>query len=203
MTNYAVPTNIGFESFKITPESRSAVTSSPFSYKQQVLTYSGQRWSIDASLPPLNKADADVWRAFFTKLNGRENTFTVGDPLSKTAKGEAGGTPLINGASQTGSSLNVDGCTTSQTDWLKAGDYIQLGTGGDARLFMVTDDVDSDVSGEATINIWPDINVAYADDTAVVVSNTVGAFRLTQDRITFDIDNNSFTKISFSAVSVV
>lgn len=97
----------------------------------------------------------------------------------------------------------MDGCPLSQTDWLKAGDYIQLGTGGDARLFMVTDDVDSNGSGEATINIWPDINVAYADNTSVVVSNTVGAFRLTQDRITFDTDNNSFTRVSFSAVSVV
>lgn len=204
MTTYAIPTVTGFESFTLTRESRNALSSSPFTFSQQVLTYPGQRWVANVTLPPLNRADADVWRAFFVKLNGQEHTFTMGDPLSATAKGEAGGTPLLNGAITIGDTIiAVDGASVSQTDWLKAGDYIQIGTGSNARLYMVLDDVDTNGSGEANINVWPSVQVAAADNASVVVSSTVGCFRLNAPSVSFETGLNSFTKISFSAVSVV
>jgi len=203
MANYTLPDNIGFESFSLTRETKSAASSSPFTFKEQILVYPGQRWVASASLPPLERAKADVWRAWLTKLNGLEHTFTMGDPLSATPKGSAGGTPLLAGASQVGSSIDIDGASSSQTGWLLAGDFIQLGTGANARLYMVTDDVDTDGSGNATINIWPNIRVAFADNTAVVTSNTVGAWRLNSASVSFQTDSNSFTQISFSANSVV
>jgi len=203
MANYTLPTNIGFARFNLTRASRNAVSESPFTFAQQVLTYPGQRWVADVTLPPLDRTDVDVWRSFFVKLNGREHTFNMGDPLSKTAKGSAGGTPLVNGGSQTGKNLVVDGAAASQTRWLLAGDYIQLGTGGNARLYMVTDDVNTNGSGEATIPIWPDIQITPADNDPVVVSNTVGTFRLTSDDMTFETNSNSFSNLSFNAVSVV
>jgi hypothetical protein len=203
MANYTLPTNIGFARFNLTRASRNAVSESPFTFSQQVLTYPGQRWVADVTLPPLDRVQLDVWRAFFAKLNGRENTFNMGDPLSKTAKGSAGGNPLVNGASQSGSNLVVDGASTSQTGWLLAGDYIQLGTDATARLYMVTDDVDTDGSGNATIPIWPDLQITPANNDAVVVSNTVGTFRLTSDEVSFETNSNSFSNISFNAVSIV
>jgi hypothetical protein len=203
MANYTLPTNIGFARFNLTRTSRNAVSESPFTFAQQVLTYPGQRWVADVTLPPLDRAQLDVWRAFFAKLNGREHTFNLGDPLSETPKGSAGGTPVVNGASQTGSSLVIDGATPSQTGWLLAGDYIQLGTGGDARLYMVTDDVNSDGSGNVTIPIWPDLQIIPSDNDSVIVSNTVGTFRLTSDDTSFETNSNSFSTISFNAVSVV
>jgi hypothetical protein len=72
-----------------------------------------------------------VWRAFFAKLNGRETPLIWETLLVKPPKVLLVGTPVVNGASQSGSSLVVDGAATSQTGWLLAGDYIQLGTGGD------------------------------------------------------------------------
>lgn len=203
MANYTLPTNIGFNRFNLTRSTRSARSESPFTFSHQILTYPGQRWVADVGLPPLERSKADVWRAFFSKLNGQEHTFNMGDPLSATAKGSAGGTPLVNGASQTGSSLVVDGAATSQTGWLLAGDYIQLGTGSSARLYMVTDDVNTDGSGNATINIWPTIRTAPANNDAITLASPMGTFRLTGDDMSFETNSNSFTNISFTAISVV
>lgn len=91
------------------------------------------------------------------------------DPnINSHTVGNLGGTPLVNGADQTGSSLTTDGWTASITDVLKKGDIITLDgvnavnplTGqstGRLRQFVVTADVASDGSGNATIPISPSI----------------------------------------------
>ena len=203
MTTYALPTVTGLATFNLTPQTRVATSQSPFSYKRQVLTYPGQRWAVDASIPMLNRDSADVWRAFFTKLNGGEHTFLLGDPLSSAAKGSAGGTPLVNGTLAVGATiLTIDGASTTQTGWLLAGDYVQLGSGENARLYMVTSDVNTNGSGEASIPIWPALQIAPSNNDSVTVSSAQGCFFLNGSP-TFETDNNSFTSISFSASSVV
>lgn len=203
MTNYALPSHTGIRSVVFRMASQNAITASPFTFKQQVLQHPGRRWEVDVALPPMKHADARIWIAWLAQLDGTYNTFTIGDPLGATPQGSAGGTPLVAGASQTGASLNIDGCTLSQTGWLKAGDYIQLGTGGDARLYMVTADVNSSGTGTATLPIWPSITTAPADNASVVVSSTVGAFRLTSNISTWSADEASIYGISFSGVGIV
>ncbi len=203
MTNYAFPTHTGVASITIRQSQRIRLTESRFNYVQQVVNYGGQRWEADIRIPVVDHADARLWIAFLSKLKGPLNTFTMGDPVAATAQGTPGGTPLVNGASQTGSSLIIDGCSLSQTDWLKAGDYIQLGTGEDARIHMVLDDVDSDGAGDATLTLWPDITTAPADNATVVVASTVGAWRLSSPTLQWDVAAPSLYGIEFSAVSVV
>jgi hypothetical protein len=124
--------------------------------------------------------------------------------LNSAPKGQGGGNPVrINGAASVGASLiNVDNATTSQTDWLLAGDYIQIGTGENARLYMVVSDADTNGSGEATIQIWPNLQQAVVDNQSIGINGAVGCFFLNAPP-TFETDNNSFTRISFSASSVV
>lgn len=203
MTNYALPSHTGIRSVVFRMSSQNFSTASPFTYQQQIINHAGRRWEVDVTLPPMKHADARIWLAWLAKLDGSLNTFTLGDPLGCTAQGEAGGTPLVSGADQTGSSLDVDGCTISQTGWLKAGDYIQIGTGADARLYMVTDDVDSDGAGAATINIWPPINNAPADSAAISVADTVGVFRLASNISTWSTDEAAIYGISFSGIGLV
>jgi hypothetical protein len=99
--------------------------------------------------------------------------------------------------------LDVDGCTLSTTGWLLEGDYIQLGAGEDARLYMVTSDVDTDGAGAATIPIWPEITTAPADDAPVIVSDTVAAFRLASSVSTWSVDEAAIYGINFSGLGVV
>ncbi len=82
--------------------------------------------------------------------------------------GDYGGTPLINGASQTGDSLVTDGWTAS-TQVLNAGDIIRISgvyginpqnyeNSGYLQSFVVQQDVVSDGAGNATIVVGPALN---------------------------------------------
>lgn len=176
-----------------------AISESPFTFEQQAYAHQGERFGpITITMPPMKRDKAGPWIAFFAKLQGRKGTFLMGDPDGKTPQGVATGTPLVNGGSQTGNSLVTDGWTHSVTGILKANDYIQLGSGSTARMYMVLDDVNSDGSGNATLTIWPSLRSTPLDNAAIVVSNCVTQFRLDGD-FGWDADLNSVYTWSFSA----
>ena len=109
--------------------------------------------------------------------------------------GAQGGTPVVNGASQTGSSLNTDGWTASVTGLLKEGDVFTIAdvyavnpvsfqSTGKLQQFVVTSDVNSDGSGEASLGIYPAIitsgatqtvSAAPVDNAAITVLGSSGA----------------------------
>ena len=154
----------------------------------------------------MQRADAEQWAAFLLRLRGAYGTFLLGDPNGSTPRGSASatpGTPLVNGASQTGDELDIDGLPVSATGYLKAGDYIQLGSGSTATLHKVLEDVNSDGSGEATLNLWPKVRTAPSDDATVTVSNAKGNFRLASNETTWDIDQASIYGITFGAVEAL
>jgi hypothetical protein len=146
----------------------------------------------------MKRADAEYWVAFLLKLNGPFGTFLLGDPLGATARGVATGTPLVNGGSQVGNELITDGWTTSQTGILRAGDYIQIGSGATAQLYKILDDVNSDGSGNATLTIWPSLRSSPADEAVITVSSPKGNFRLTTQP-SWDIDEASIYGMTFGA----
>ena len=199
----SLPSHTGIASVTLRAVNNTAVSSSPFSYKQQVFTHTGQRWEAEIQLPAMKKGDAEVWTAWLLALKGHAGTFLLGDPNNATPRGALGGTPVVYGASQTGSSLNIDGCTADVTGWLKAGDYIQLGTGSTATLHKVLQDVDTDGSGAATIELWPNIRTAPADNATVYTSNCVGNFRLNSGQQDWSIDTAGVYGITFAAVEVI
>jgi len=179
---------------------------SPFSLKQQVVQHQGQRWEADITLPPMKRADAEVWISFFMKLYGSYGTFTMGDPNAATPRGtasSAAGTPVVNGASQTGDTLNIDGLPTSETGYLLAGDYIQLGTGTSTQLYKVLDDVDTNASGEAALTIWPDLRSSPSDGATVVVSDAKGLFRIGSSTTDWNVNNAGFYSMTFGAVEAL
>jgi len=175
------------------------ISQSPFTAAQQVYKYSGQYWEADISLPPMKREVAEYWISFLLKLNGSYGTFLLGDPIGATARGVATGTPLVKGGSQTGNELETDGWTTSTTGILKAGDYIQLGSGSTAKLHKVLDDVNSDSSGNATLTLFPDLRTSPSDNSAIVVSSPKGVFRLTSTQTMWDINEASIYGITFGA----
>lgn len=195
----SLPTTAGIMRVRLVANDVVGVSQSPFTAVQQVYRYSGQFWEADITLPPMKRADAEYWISFLLKLNGPYGTFLMGDPNGATARGVATGTPLVNGAGQTGNELVTDGWTTSTTGILKAGDYIQLGTGATSRLYKVLDDVNSDGSGNATLTLWPDLRSAPADNAAITVSNTKTTFRLNSAQTSWDINEATIYGLTFGA----
>lgn len=198
-----LPSHTGIRSIEFRAVNTVGVSQSPFTYSQQVVAHSGQRWEVDISLPAMKRADAEQWVAWLVSLRGQLGTFTLGDPIGATPRGSAGGTPVVNGASQTGGTLVIDGCTADQTGWLKAGDYIQLGSGTTATLHKVLQDANSDGSGNVTLDIWPYIRNSPADNSTVVTSNAVGNFRLSGNQQAWSVNEASFYGLTFGAVEVI
>lgn len=176
---------------------------SPFTFSQDVQKFDGERWEADVSLPPMSKAQARIWIAWLASLKGQFGTFLMGDPDGATALGSAGGSPLVNGPGQTGESLSIDGAATSQTGWLKAGDYIQLGTGATTTLHQTLADVDTNGSGQATFDIWPSMRSAPTDSSAVAVVNPQGRWRLAANTQGFSIGRSAIYGINFTAVEAI
>ena len=174
-----------------------AVTESPFTNQEQVYEHEGAQWRATFTLPPMKKESAAVWLAFLMSLRGRRGTFKIGDQDRKTIQGVATGTILVNGDAQTGNAINLDGFANSTNNVFKAGDYIQI----NSYLYMVSADVNSDASGEATVYVEPSLRTgieAINDDTTVVYSNTTTVMRLDSNELNWDTNNVSVYGISFA-----
>lgn len=65
--------------------------------------------------------------------------------------GSGGGTPTVDGAGQTGDSLDTTGWPASTTGVVLEGDVMRLGSEADTNFVRAASDVDSDGSGNATI----------------------------------------------------
>lgn len=157
-------------------------------------------WVAQYSLPIMDRENIAQWRAFFASLQGKKNTFFAYDPDYTTPRGVATGTPLVNGASQTGTSLITDGWTPSTTGILKAGDYFSVG----GELKIVTQDTDSDGAGACTINFQPAIRNSPSDNASITTNNPKCEMYINSD--TVQIQTN-FLKhslpLSFSGVEAI
>lgn len=200
------PTAIGIASVRMTAKSVVGVAASPFTFSQQVFRHPGERFEADIVLPAMNRAEAEEFNAFRLRLRGQFGTFLFGDPAAATPRGSAAstpGTPVVNGADQTGDSLAIDGLPTSATGYLKAGDYIQLGTGASSQLYKVLEDADTNASGEATLNIFPALRSSPGDGATVTVSNAKGVFRLASNEMAWDVNEALIYGITLGAVEAL
>lgn len=186
-----------------TPLNTVAILESPYSFKQQVQRFGGQLWSAEITLPAMLRATAAPWMSLLLSLNGRAGTVLVGDPDAATPLGVATGTPLVDGASQAGGTLTTRGWSASVTGILKAGDYIQLGSGVTTRLHQVIEDADSDSGGLAALTLWPDLRESPADGAAVVTQSPKGAFRQTANDSGWTTDNRGLTEITLSLIEAL
>ena len=142
--------------------------------------------------------DAAEWRAAMTSLRGLQGTFSMGDPIySGTPRGTAGGTPLVNGASQTGNSLITDGWSASAT-FLK-GDYFGLG----GYLYMSTTDVTADGGGNATLVFEPTLRASPSNNDALDITSPTTTFRLLTDEAVWDEQPGPFWGFTFNAVEAL
>lgn len=189
----------------ITIRARTVVgmNASPFTGQQQVYKHQGQWWEAEITFPPMKRDDAEQVASFLVKLNGRFGTFLMGDPLNTKPRGLGTGTPLVNGAGQTGNQLATDGWTPNVTGILKAGDWIQLGTGAASRLHKVLDDVNSNSSGEATLTIFPDLRSSPSNDAAIVVNNAKGLWRLSANEVDYTIQTGQFYGITLACMEAL
>ena len=187
----ATPTTIGIESIELRAVNAVAVSQSPFTYKQQVISHGGQKWEASVNIPSVHRDKAAEWKAMLVGLKGQTGTFLLGDPDYATPQGTVSSCVLTGGAGD-------DNATVVMTGTLLAGDYIQLGSGSTAKLHKVL----QDRSGAGTIEIWPALRTNYTNAT-VTLSSPKGLFRLATSGTEWGIDSKSSYGISFAAVEAI
>jgi hypothetical protein len=187
----ATPTTIGIESIELRAVNAVAVSQSPFTYKQQIVSHGGQKWEASVNIPSVHRDKAAEWKSMLVGLKGQQGTFLLGDPDYATPQGTVSSCVLSGDAGD-------DNATVVMTGTLKAGDYIQLGTGSGAKLHQVL----LDQSGDGTIQIWPSLRSTYSSAT-VVFNSPKGVFRLATNMTSWSINNASIYGISFEAVEAV
>jgi hypothetical protein len=192
----------GLRQIRIRQRSVVAVGESPTTLEQQAQRHQGQVWMLDGQYAPMLRASAEALVGALCSLNGREGTFLFGDTSGRTARGVATGTPLVKGGGQTGEDLVTDGWTAGVANILRAGDWVQLGTGSTARLYKQLTDVSTNGSGEAGLALWPRIHTAWADNAPITVSAAKGVFRLTTDGMDWSVDEIQLYGLSISAMSL-
>lgn len=183
-----LPTSPAFRTARWGLESRSAVSISPFTGTQSVAEFDYALWTVDLQLPPMKRAAAVEWQAFLLQLHGRRGTFLLGDPDAATPRGVATGTVTLQTAA-VADDFTVDLNSSTQistSNFLKKGDWIQIGGGSSAKLHMVMADADTDASGNCTVTVEPKLKSDIASGTNVVVASAKGVFRLTTNEVYWD-----------------
>ena len=172
---------------------------SPFTGQEQVYRNQGEWWEGEINFIPSSRVNARLVQAFLAEMRGKFGTFLYGDP-DAIALGRmgVGGTVTVNGAGQTGNTLVVDGMTISTNNILMAGDYFQLGTGLSSRLYMATQPLNSNGSGQGTITFEPALRASPADNAAVTVTAPRGLFRLSENAAQWDADQSNVYNISLA-----
>ncbi len=168
-----------------------ATSQSPFTYKQQVIAHGGQRWEATVNIAPLNKASAATWKAALISLKGSSGTMLLGNPVYDVPQGTVSACTLSGDA-------GVETASVTMTGSLKAGDYIQLGSGSSAKLHQVL----VDQTGTGALEIWPALRTTYSNQS-VIFNAPKGLFRLSQNMTSWSIDNASIYGISFDVVEVL
>lgn len=201
----SLPTGIGIAQIELRVTNAVAISRSPFTFAQQVHAYAGQSWQADVTLPPIQRDLAEEWLAWLISLKGQVGTFYLGDPNAKTPRGSARNSDTIdiNGTQSSGNTIAIDSAPINRTGYLKAGDYIHVNTGTTRQLFKVLKDANTNASGQATLDVWPDVRVSLGDNATVTVENTQGLFRLASNEQSFSINEASTYGISFSAIEAI
>lgn len=151
---------------------------SPFSLVPQDYVWGADRWLATISWAPMGRTDADDAEGFMAAMRGREGSVLIGDPSRSSVLGTwLGQSPLVNGGSQTGYTLLIDGVTPTTTTGAK-GDYIQLGSGATQRLYRLTQAFTANGSGQATLDIWPRLRESPADNAPLTLVSAKGLFKL-------------------------
>ncbi len=177
MSGEAWPATIGIESSEWSLDENIGISESIFTRRTQKISLSAgtaDRWSGTVKTPLLTETEVRTMMAFLIRV-GKYGLFELGHPdYTGPDSGASDGT--VNGASQTGTTLNCNFAETSQTVLL-AGEWLQFGD----ELKMCTADAVTDGSGDVAIAIRPAIRTSPADAAAVEINTPVATLQLLTD----------------------
>lgn len=153
----------------------------------------GNRFQADFTFPPMK---ANTARVFTSRLQtAKREGIRMEVPLLDVDQGSPG-SPVVDGANQTGTSLNIRGLTPGYE--FKEGFWLSILAGsGQYFLHNVRGDVTADGLGDATITIEPALRVLFPDG-AVIDLVTPKIEGLVTNDLAWEIPTNRLVQVSFT-----
>lgn len=190
-----LPAGVTIKTSRINLSFNQAIFQSAFTRQQQTQEHAagrGDRWEGVWVTPFLSTSQMKAMKAWIASLKGQINTFKAYDIDNRTpANGDPGF--LVAGASQTGTSINVDGGPLSSTTLL-AGEDFQMEDG----FHKCLEDVVTNGSGAATINFEPAIRTAPANNATVITVNPFFIARLASVHEGIETNQNKIGVVSIT-----
>ena len=193
------PTSPAFNSLSIGSVQPSFISRS-ISGRRQARQTHGQYFKMTATFPPMTRAQFAPIHAFVLKQRGQYESFQVIPPVVGVGIGSPAGTPLVNGADQTGRTIVTDGWSNSIVIF-KAGDYLKFANHD--KVYTVTADVSSNGSGAATIAIEPALITSPATDSAITYTSVPFTVALTSRVQEFSTGTNGLFEFEIDLEEVL
>lgn len=124
----------------------------------------GGRSAFDIELPPMSYRTAMDWADLFAEAD--TVVMKIHQPGIDTG---APGTPLVNGATSTGSVLPVDGLTPSF--YLRKGQWVSVIVSGQRYAYRLSQAVTADGSGAASLTFYQMIRRPIPNNAVVEIAN--------------------------------
>jgi len=157
-------------SFKVQPNDKALF--SPYNQVEEIWQGSGEKWLVSLLWNRLKRDDGIVLRGHLNTLHGRVNRTKIRD-FAHINKGGFAGAPSVATAGQYGLALNVKGFIANSSVAF-VGDRFEVS----GRLHELTADVISDLSGNATLQVWPEIINSPAINESLITSNPRSKFMM-------------------------
>lgn len=194
----------GISNIEFTYKNANFISKSPFTYQGQVQDWGGQQILANVSINSVMQDHGEDWVSFLTALGGSKGTFLFYDPAFLGNPPGATGDVRVDGAGQTGGTVNLKGGAANFNGFMRRGDWIQIRPDGiNARLYKVLNTVNTDASGDMSVDIWPNLRMTPPDSAVVIRTQPKGLFRLSQGSFNYSIDNQCKYSINFSCEDVV
>lgn len=184
-----------------------AASQSPFNSSTQRTDRGAAFWQASASFINFTGARRAELMAFIAEMRSQSNSVRL--PVFDNPKnGAYGGTPLVDGGSQTGTSINIKGASFSVADWIKRGDYFSIDVNGEHELKIATADASSSGGGLVTVSFQPTLRASPLDSAAIYVEDGVltrpqGVFFFSEAVNGWSSRPGSTDKVSNSTLSFV
>lgn len=170
------------------------------SLKRQARTRGAQCWGIKLAWSPLRRSEFMPLYAFLMAQRGQADPFTTILAAHTAPQGSWPGSPVVNGAGQTGRTVNLRGLTAGQTGIAKAGDFIKFANHG--KVYMVTADANSDGGGLAALTIEPQLIATIAYGEALVTSSVPFTVALAADNMEANLQPGVFYGLEIDLIEV-
>lgn len=155
-----LPTTPGMASYRIFPVTAGGVEESALGGAAILINRPGDKWGIEVELPPM--AAGQIALNWCAALNyGRRQGVLMNWPQNGLSIGTPG-SPLVNGANQSGSSLNIDGASASHV--FPSGQFFSVSQSGRTYLHQLFGPAVMNGSGAGTCTLVNPLRAIFADN---------------------------------------